>query len=215
MFKNLLEIEHYFVDATYHCIFPTIKKYKLFVISGFNIKDKKTYICLYALLPNVEFNTYDKLFSFLNNEFKFNRKIFTIDFCRSCTKAINKNYPQCLLIKCYFHWVKALWNNIKNLGFTDKTKMSKTKELICNIEFKAFLDPKILKKFYNKITFNYMMIMKIFLNISKRLCKYTSIFNYYEIIRGPEFDIKNVFLTNNIAEKKIFEFIIQKNLSII
>ena len=34
----------------------------------------------------------------------------------------------------------------------------------------------------------------------KRLGKYTPIFNYYANIRGPEFDIKYVFLTNNITE---------------
>ena len=154
MLKNLLNsnIEQYFGDATYHCIPPTIRKYKLYVISGFNLKDKKTHICLYALLPDEKFITYDKLFSILKNEYKFNPKIFTIDFCRSCTKAINTNYPQCLIIKCYFHWVKALWNNIKKLGYTEQTKIKKTKELISNIKCMAFLEPKILKKFYDKIT---------------------------------------------------------------
>ena len=38
-----------FCVSTYHCIPPIICKYKLFVLSGFNIKDKKTHICYYAL----------------------------------------------------------------------------------------------------------------------------------------------------------------------
>lgn len=41
---NLLnnEIQQFFGNATYHCIPPTIKKYKMFVISGFNMKLKKS-----------------------------------------------------------------------------------------------------------------------------------------------------------------------------
>ena len=31
----------YFSDATYHCIPPTIRRYKLFIIPGFNLKEKK------------------------------------------------------------------------------------------------------------------------------------------------------------------------------
>ena len=81
MLKNLLNsnIEQYFWDATYHQIPPTIRKHKLFVISGFNLKDKKTHICFYALLPDEKFITYYKLFRYLKNEFKYNPKIFTID----------------------------------------------------------------------------------------------------------------------------------------
>ncbi len=47
--KNLLnrEIEKYFWDVTYHCIPPTIKNYNIFLISGFNLKDKKIYMISY------------------------------------------------------------------------------------------------------------------------------------------------------------------------
>ena len=34
-------IRQFFGDATYHCIPPTVKKFKLFIISGFDLKNKK------------------------------------------------------------------------------------------------------------------------------------------------------------------------------
>lgn len=38
-------ILQFFGDTTYHCIPPKIRRYKLYVISGFNLKDKKINIC--------------------------------------------------------------------------------------------------------------------------------------------------------------------------
>lgn len=58
----------YFVDATYHCIPPTIRRYKLFIISGFNLKEKKTYICCVALIPNKKYEAYEFLLSILKNK---------------------------------------------------------------------------------------------------------------------------------------------------
>ena len=70
-----------------------------------------------------------------------------------------------------------------------------------------FLDPKTLKKFYEKIIAKYddeygtffRYFKKNWIN-KKKLGKYTSIFNYFENIKGNDFDTKYVFLTNNISE---------------
>lgn len=52
MVKNLINsnIQLYFYDITYHCIQPTFCKFELIVLSGFNLKDKKTHIYFYAYL---------------------------------------------------------------------------------------------------------------------------------------------------------------------
>ena len=76
MLQNLKNnnIKQFFGDCTYKCIPPTISKYKLYVISGFNLKERKIHICAYALLPDESFITYNKLFSILKNVYKFNQK---------------------------------------------------------------------------------------------------------------------------------------------
>lgn len=53
-----INIQQYFADTTYHCIPPTIRKFKLFIISGFNLKEKKTHICCYALIPDERKETF-------------------------------------------------------------------------------------------------------------------------------------------------------------
>ena len=51
MTYNLINesITQYFGDAAYHCIPPTIRKYKLFIISGFNMKEKKSKYTVFHL----------------------------------------------------------------------------------------------------------------------------------------------------------------------
>ena len=150
---NLLnnEIEQFFGDATYHCIPPTVKIYKFFIISGFNMKLNKINICCYCLIPDEKFSTYNKLFSILKDTYKFNPKIFNLDFCISISKALKDNFPNCLQIKCYFHFVKCIYTKCKKSGYLNKERANKTNELIFNIKAMAFIDPKFLKKFYDKI----------------------------------------------------------------
>ena len=73
-------ISQFFGDATYYCIPPIIRRYKLYVVSGFNLKDKKINICCYAFIPDEKYETYKKLLEILKNNYKFNPKIFTMDF---------------------------------------------------------------------------------------------------------------------------------------
>ena len=77
---NNLNIQQYFWDTTWHCLPPTILKFKLFVLSGFNLKDKKTHICCYALFHDEKYAIYHKVFSILVNVYKFKPKIIIIDF---------------------------------------------------------------------------------------------------------------------------------------
>ena len=51
MYNNLINsnIQQFFADTTYHAIPPTVRKFKLFVISGFNLKDKNTHLCCFVL----------------------------------------------------------------------------------------------------------------------------------------------------------------------
>ena len=157
MFKNLTNknIQQFFADTTYHCIPPTLKKFRLFVLSGFDIKEKKTHICLFALIPDEKTETYKKIFTILKNIYNFSPKIITIDFSKSLTKSINEIYPECIIIKCFFHFSQALWKNIKKFEYTELKKIKKTKELLFNIQLMCFINPKNLGKFYNSIIVKY------------------------------------------------------------
>ena len=45
--------------------------------------------------------------------------------------------------------------NAKKSGYFEKNKITRTKEMLFNIKFMAFLQPKLLKKFYSKIVEEY------------------------------------------------------------
>jgi len=109
------------------------------------LKRKKTYICCLSLIPNEKFEIYEFLLSFIKKEYKFNPKILTIDFCKYIIKAIKSIFPSFLIIRCFFHWVKVLWANLKKLRYTDKEKINKTKRLLPNIKIMAFIEPKLHK----------------------------------------------------------------------
>ena len=157
MYNNLINtnIQQYFADTTYHAIPPTVRKFKLFIISGFNLKDKNSHICCYALIQNEKFETYFKIFSVLKNTYNFNPKMITIDFSKALTKAINMNFPEGIIIKCYFHWSQALWKNMKKYSLIEKEMLKRNEELMLNIKLMAFMKPNLLGKFYDLIIEEY------------------------------------------------------------
>ena len=93
-----------------------MRKYKLFIISGFYLRKKKTSICSYAFIPDVTYVTYNEVFSLLKQNYKFAPKLFTLDYNKALSKALKTQYPDCLLMKCYFHLVKAIYSHLKKFG---------------------------------------------------------------------------------------------------
>ena len=80
----------YFGDATFRCVPPTFRYYILYVISGFNLIIKSTRLLVYILIPNETEKTYLEMFQYLNNNFGFEPKLFTMDFNKASSKAIKK-----------------------------------------------------------------------------------------------------------------------------
>ena len=42
----------FFCNTTYRCVPPTFKHYKLFVVSSYDFKERKLFICAYCLIHN-------------------------------------------------------------------------------------------------------------------------------------------------------------------
>ena len=119
----------YFGDATYRCLPPTFRNYKLYIISGFNLIEKRTRILSYILLPNETEQTYLQLFERLKNDYGFYPKIFTMDFHKPSSKALKKIFPDIYIIKCFFHYVKSLFKNLKKYGLLSKEYKSISYEI--------------------------------------------------------------------------------------
>jgi hypothetical protein len=200
----------FFCDTTYKCVPPTLKKYKLFVISSFDFIDKRIYILAICLIPKEKQITYEHIFDKLKNLFLFKPLIITSDFSRSITNAIKKIYPDAIQIKCLFHFLQAVTKKMKKIGLFKKDYSKEAYELLFNIKILAFINPLKIKNFYNKLIakyndedkfaefFNYFN--KYWNPLGKKNIKFKPIWNYYLIMNELDFDKKHLFFTNNISE---------------
>ena len=110
----------YFGDATFRCVPPTFRYYILYIISGFNLIIKSTRLLVYILIPNETEKTYLEMFQYLNNNFGFEPKLFTMDFNKASSKALKKIYLNIYLIKCFFHFIQTIWKHFIRYGLTKK-----------------------------------------------------------------------------------------------
>ena len=201
-------IYQYFGDATFRCVPPSFRTYRLYVISGFNILNKRTKILSYILIPNETEMTYLEMFKNLKNKFGFQPRFFTMDFNKASCKALKKIFPNIYIIKCFFHYVKSLFKHIKSLGLFKNNNKENVLELLYNLKVLSFIEPKYIPSLYKKIKKKYNS--KDFIDFYKyfeRVWKPNSItgknkkipdWNYYYILTSLEIDVKYLFLTNNI-----------------
>ena len=82
MLNNLSSniIEQFFMDCTYSTVPPSIYKFKLMVISGYNFNNNKTLLCAFILLMNEKKFTFDEIFTNLKTKFNFHPNIIICDF---------------------------------------------------------------------------------------------------------------------------------------
>lgn len=149
------EINQYFGDATYRAVPPTMRRYRLYIISGFNLLEKHTRIGAFILIPNETESTYYNMFYYLKNNFGFNPKIFTLDFNKALTNALKQIYPNIYIIKCYYHYVNSIWKNLRKLRVYQEENKKEVFELALNLKKLPFINPKNIPKLYKKIETNY------------------------------------------------------------
>ena len=78
------------MDCTYKIVPPNCHNFKLMVLSGYNIHEKKTKLCLFALLSNEKEYTFNALFTYLKEIYTFNPRNFMFDFALGQIKALTK-----------------------------------------------------------------------------------------------------------------------------
>ena len=145
----------FFCYTTYRWVPPTFKHYKLFVVSSYDFKEQKLFICAYCLIPNEFEDTYEFIFKKLKENFGFNPLLIISDFSKSITNALKLVFLNCIQIRCLFHFIKALNNKSNNMGLNTKDNIRKVNEILFNLELLAFISPKNIKDIYLDIEKNY------------------------------------------------------------
>ena len=175
------------------------KPYKLVTISGINEENNITSPILFVCMKYQYSNGYIKLFETLKELYNFNPVILHTDFEASIENAIlNGNIfnKKPILIKCNFHFSKAIIAKMKKCGMCKK-KLSKINlELLRNIQMLCYLDKNIIKDYIK------------FLNNEfdkKKYITYNIIFIFLS---------KNIIFNINISNIKI-KYYLLKNMTII
>jgi hypothetical protein len=84
-------IDNYFIDVTYKVLPKYNKnKYKLLTIIGIDNNSKSSYLCALILIKYEDSNSFNKIFSYLNNMYEFNPRIVHIDYSVSLTKSLKE-----------------------------------------------------------------------------------------------------------------------------
>ena len=108
MKNNLINknIKQCFADVTYKCIPPSFVNYKLFILCGIDVIDKKRKLLAIVLIPNEKEYTYSQIYSELKNSYFFNPIILASDFCKAHLNSVRKIFPEVKLLPCFFHLSK-------------------------------------------------------------------------------------------------------------
>jgi len=144
------DIYQFFGDATYRCVPPTFRKYRLYILSGFNLQLKKTMIVAMILIPNETQITYKEMFKNLKNIFGFNPRLFNMDFNKAECIALKEIFPNVYIIKCFFHYIQCLYKYIKKSCLNIKEYKTDISELLLNLKMLSFIEPDNISYIYKK-----------------------------------------------------------------
>ena len=207
LFSNLKDnlINQFFMDCTYSAVPPSINKYKLLVICGYNSSKNKTVLCCFILIRNENEITFTEIFKYLYETYSFNPKNVMVDFNMAQINGLKNIYGNNIFIHgCFFYYSQAIWRNFRKNGLCYKNSYSSNSELLFNLQLLAFIERTKIKDLYNKITHNYSenKYKKFFNYFNKTWLgsKYPSkIWNYYDIIKNNK-NYEKFYFTNNLTE---------------
>ena len=78
-------------------------------------------------------------------------KRFMVDFERGLINSVKKNFENSTIDRCFFHFLKLLWNKAKLLGQCKSGKLKMTKILIFKLKIISFIEYDDHQKFFEKI----------------------------------------------------------------
>jgi len=208
-YNNTIE---FFIDVTFQIIPTNFRPYKLFVLSGINKDNGIPNIICFILIKYTDFESYNRIFNYLVENYNFKPKIIHSDFERAIEKAIkiNKYFDDTMIhSRCFFHFAQMVRKKLYQSGIYNKKFNKIGFEILSNIELLCFLDIDKINNFKKIINNNLNRFEKIekfsnyINNFIFKLSPY--IYNYAELIKyfkdkHEEKFINKLYTTNNIVE---------------
>ena len=196
--------KEFFLDTTFRIIPAKFKGYKMMTICSFDIRDNIAKLCGFICYKFQDIISYERIISFLKENYNFVPKIIHTDYEYALYKAFDntKIYEKGVIhIFCYFHYIKAIREKMKTLKLTSKKLNKKAYEVLKNIEILSFIKQDKLENYikfiterlnndkeYNKLT-NYL--------IDNWFKKNPDLFNYSKILEYKNENENNEKILNN------------------
>lgn len=173
-----------YIDGTFK-IAP--KDYKqVLILFSFNNLINKVVPCIFVILnrktETIYQNTFKKIkdiFDELNFTVSF--KYLQCDFEKALFKSFLKVFGENVTFQgCFFHYVKALWDNLKSFGLFKNKYSCYNIKLIKSLKFLIFLEEKERKDFFNRFK---LLFIEYFINTYVEIDDrkgYIKFINYYQ-----------------------------------
>ncbi|CAF0918334.1 unnamed protein product [Brachionus calyciflorus] len=167
--KNNLD---WYCDGTFD-ISPTLFLQLYIIHVNINHKDLSL---IYALLPDKNKKTYEKLFNMILSLVKVHPNSLNIDFEKAVICAANKVFPNCLIYGCFFHLSQSFLRKVQKKGlineyysddlFRKSYRMMQSlaylpeKDMIEGFLFLSKSSPSSFKPMLNYLEKNYIGLLK-------------------------------------------------------
>lgn len=209
-YKNTGE---FFVDTTFRIIPKKFKPYKMMTISSKN-KNKDSVICCFIFYKNQDTISYERIFTFLRDNYNFYPKIIHHDYESALYKSFDNQKifeNKVIHVFCHFHYIKAILDKMIKLKITKRKINKKAFLILKNIQIISFIKKENLKKYIEFITKKLMSLKvdskfisymnKNWFTHNEVLFNYNNLFDLIEQSgKDKEAILDNFFFTNNIAE---------------
>ena len=208
-YNNTVE---FFIDITFQIIPTNFRPYKLFVLSGINKDNGIPNIICFILIKYIDFESYNRIFNYLVENYNFKPKIIHSDFERAIEKAIkiNKYFDDTMIhSRCFFHFSQMVRKKLYQSGIYNKKFNKIGFEILSNIELLCFLDIDKINNFKKIINNNLNRFEKIekfssYINnfifkLSPHIYNYSELIKYFKDKHEEKF-INKLYTTNNIVE---------------
>ena len=204
LIKNNNIHSHFFADCTYNVIPSQNKNFKLYILIAFNNDKQKTELCSIILISNENVETFDTIYQYLYSKYKFQPTKLTVDCQKSHIISIQKIYPNCYIIICYFHIIRRLVIHLPQIRSKNKEIKESAKNLLANMKILLFLPHTDIQKFFDLIKLKYYdsfpkFIKYFYKYFFKEFPLNKLYWNYYYANLASEGN-DTLFFTNNVVE---------------
>ena len=121
------------------------------MLIAFNTTANKTELCSLVLLTNENVETFTNIYEYLIDKYNFYPTKMTVDCQKANIITIQKHFPNCYIIICYFHIIRRFALHLPEIRSKNKEKKELAKNLLANMKILLFIPQKDIRNYFELI----------------------------------------------------------------